>query len=83
MMRPSIRINGYRSWILLEATGGPDDIYCSGVFARHTDGESSCSPDRNRLGNPKIRHEYFTRADDANMRYTICSNTLQRQYYYL
>jgi hypothetical protein len=36
------------------------------------------APDKNRLGNPMIRYEYFTRADDANMRYTMCSNTLQR-----
>jgi hypothetical protein len=81
MMRPSIGTNGYRSWILLEATGGPDDIYHGGVFARHTDGEGSCSPDKNRSGNLKIRHEHFTRADDTNMRYTMCSNTLWRQYY--
>jgi hypothetical protein len=32
MMRPSIRMNGYRSWNLLEATGGPDDIYHGGVL---------------------------------------------------
>jgi hypothetical protein len=81
MMRPSIRMNGYRSWILLEATGGLDDIYHGGVFARHTDGEGSRSPDKNRLGNLKIRHKHFTRADDANMRYTMYSNALQRQYY--
>jgi hypothetical protein len=31
-------------WILLEATGGPDDIYRGGVFARHTDGKGSRSP---------------------------------------
>jgi hypothetical protein len=44
MMRPSIRMNGYRSQILSEATGGPDDIYRGGVFARHTDSEGSRSP---------------------------------------
>jgi hypothetical protein len=76
MMRPSIRTNGYRGWILLEATGGPDDIYHGGVFARHTDGEESCSPDKNGSGNPKIRHEHFTRANDANTRYTISANAL-------
>jgi hypothetical protein len=42
--RPSIMMNGYRNRILPEATGGPEDIYCGGVFARHTDGEGSCSP---------------------------------------
>jgi hypothetical protein len=81
MMRPSITMNGYRNRILLEATGGPDDIYHGGVFARHTDGEGSRSPDKDGLGNPIIRHEHFTRADDANTRYTMCSNTLWRQYY--
>jgi hypothetical protein len=44
MMRLSIRINGYRSKILSEATGGPDDIYHGGVFARHTDGKGTRSP---------------------------------------
>jgi hypothetical protein len=78
MTRLSIRMNGYRSWILSEATGGPDDIYHGGVFARHTDGEGSQSPDKTGLGNLKIRHKHFTRADDANTRYTMCSNALWR-----
>jgi hypothetical protein len=38
-------------------------------------------PDKDGSGNPKIRHEYFTRAEDTNTRYTICANTLCRQYY--
>jgi hypothetical protein len=41
----------------------------------------AAAPDENGLGNPKIRHEHFTRADDANTRYTMCSNALWRQYY--
>jgi hypothetical protein len=44
MTRPSIMMNRYRNRILLEATGGPDDIYCGGVFARHSDGKGSRSP---------------------------------------
>jgi hypothetical protein len=32
-------------------------------------------------GNLTIRHEHFTRADDTDMRYTMCSNALWRQYY--
>jgi hypothetical protein len=32
--------------------------------------------DKNRSGDLKIRHKHFTRADDANTRYTICSNAL-------
>jgi hypothetical protein len=81
MTRLSIWITGYRSQILLEATGGPDDIYHGEVFARHTDSKGSCSPDKNRSGNPTIRHEYFTRADGTNTRYTMCSNALCRQSY--
>jgi hypothetical protein len=37
--------------------------------------------DKNRSGNLIITYEHFTRADDANMRYTIYSNTLWRWYY--
>jgi hypothetical protein len=43
--------------------------------------QEAAAPHKNRSGNPKIRYEYFTRADNANTRYTICSNTLWRQYY--
>jgi hypothetical protein len=74
-------MNGYRSQILSEATGGPDDIYRGGVFARHTDGKGSRSPDKNGSGNLTIRYEHFTRADDANTRYAMCSNALWRRYY--
>jgi hypothetical protein len=38
--------------------------------------KEAAAPDKNRWGNPKIRYEYFTRADNANTRYTMCSNTL-------
>jgi hypothetical protein len=34
--------------------------------------------DKNRLGNPANKYGHFTRANDANTRYTICSNTLWR-----
>jgi hypothetical protein len=44
MTRPSIITNRYRNWTLPEATGGPDDIYRGGVFARHTGGKRSRSP---------------------------------------
>jgi hypothetical protein len=76
MTRLSIRTNGYRHWILSEATGRPDDIQHGGVFARHTDGKGSYSPDKNGSGNQKIRYEYFTTAEYANTRYTMCSNAL-------
>jgi endo-1,4-beta-mannosidase len=43
--------------------------------------KEAAAPDQNRSGNLMIRHEYFTRADDTNMRCTMCSNTLWRRYY--
>jgi hypothetical protein len=38
--------------------------------------KEAAAPDENRSGNLKIRHEHFTRADNANMRSTMCSNAL-------
>jgi hypothetical protein len=43
--------------------------------------KEAIAPDENGSGNLTIRHEYFTRADDANTRYTMYSNTLWRWYY--
>jgi hypothetical protein len=40
--------------------------------------KEAAAPDQNGSGNLMIRYEYFTRADDANTRGTICSNTLWR-----
>jgi hypothetical protein len=37
--------------------------------------------DKNRSGNPEIKYEHFTSADNAYTRYALCSNTLWRQYY--
>jgi hypothetical protein len=38
--------------------------------------KEAAAPDKNRSGNPMIRYEHFTTADNANTRYTICSNAL-------
>jgi hypothetical protein len=43
--------------------------------------KEAAAPDKKRSGNPTIRYEYFTRADDANTRCAMCSNALWRQYY--
>jgi hypothetical protein len=43
--------------------------------------KEAAAPDENGSGNLKIRHEHFTRADDANTRYTMYSNALWRRYY--
>jgi hypothetical protein len=45
--------------------------------------KEAAAPDKNGLGNLIISHEHFTRADDAKMRYTMCSNALWRHYYWL
>jgi hypothetical protein len=45
--------------------------------------KEGAAPDKDGSGNPTIRHEHFTRADDANTRYTMYSNALRRQYYSL
>jgi hypothetical protein len=38
--------------------------------------KEAAAPDKNGSGNPMIRYEHFTRADDANIRYAMCSNAL-------
>jgi hypothetical protein len=38
--------------------------------------KEATAPDENGSGNLMIRQEHFTRADNANMRYTMCSNAL-------
>jgi hypothetical protein len=43
--------------------------------------KEAAAPDENGSGNLTIRYEHFTRADDTNTRYTMCLNTLWRQYY--
>jgi hypothetical protein len=43
--------------------------------------KEAAAPDEHGSGNPKIRQEHFTRADDVNTRYTMYSNALWRPYY--
>jgi hypothetical protein len=38
--------------------------------------KEATASDKNGSGNPMIRYEHSTRADDANTRYTMCSNAL-------
>jgi hypothetical protein len=40
--------------------------------------KEAAAPDKNASGNPMMRYEYFTRADDANTRCAMCSNALWR-----
>jgi hypothetical protein len=43
--------------------------------------KEATAPGKDGSGNPTIRDEHFTRADDANTRYAMYSNTLWRRYY--
>jgi hypothetical protein len=43
--------------------------------------KEATATDKNGVGNPRIRHEHFTRADDTNTRGTMCSNAVWRPYY--
>jgi hypothetical protein len=76
MMRPSIMMNGYRirSYRTLQEAQMISTMveYLQGIQMA----KEAAAPDKNGLGNPKIRHEHFTRADDANTRYTMYSNAL-------
>jgi hypothetical protein len=51
--------------------------YLQGIQAA----KEAAAPDKTGSGNPKIRHKHFTRAENANTRYTLCSNALWRRYY--
>jgi hypothetical protein len=63
----------------------PQEAQMTSTMVKYLQGiqtvKEATAPDNNGLGNPMIRHEHFTRADDANTRYTMYSNTLWRQYY--
>jgi hypothetical protein len=43
--------------------------------------KEAAAPDKDGSGNPTTRYEHFTRADNTNTRYTMCSNALWRWYY--
>jgi hypothetical protein len=81
MTRPSIITNGYG----IRSYQKPQEAQMTSTIVECLQGiqtaKEAAAPDKNRSGNPKIRHGYFTRADDANTRYTMCSNALWRWYY--
>jgi hypothetical protein len=76
MIRPSIIINRYR----IGSYRKPQEAQMTSTMVECLQGiqtaKEATAPDKNGLGNPKIRHKHFTRAADANTRYTICSNAL-------
>jgi hypothetical protein len=43
--------------------------------------KEAAAPDKNGSENLANNDKYFTRADNANMRYAMCSNALWRRYY--
>jgi hypothetical protein len=73
MMRPSIMTNRYR----IGCYRKPQEAQMTSTVVEYLQGiqmaKEAAAPEKNGSGNPKIRHEHFTRADDVNMRYTICS----------
>jgi hypothetical protein len=71
-----IEVGSY--WKLEEAWITSTMVEC---FQGMQTAKEAAAPDENRSGNLMIRYEYFTRADNANTRYTMCSNALWRQYY--
>jgi hypothetical protein len=77
------RLKAYRQTdIEVESYWKPQEAQMTSTMVECLQGiqtaKEAAAPDKNGLGNPKIRHEHFTRADDANMRYTMCSNALWR-----
>jgi hypothetical protein len=43
--------------------------------------KEAAAPDKHGSGNPAIKYEHFTRADDAYTTCAMCSNALWRQCY--
>jgi hypothetical protein len=81
MMRPSIMTNGYR----IGSYWKPQEAQMTSTMVEYLQGiqmaKEAAALDKNGSGNLKIRYEHFTRADNTNMRYTMCSNALWRWYY--
>jgi hypothetical protein len=81
-----IRLKAYRQMdIKVRSYQKPQEAQMTSTMVEYMRGiqiaKEATAPDKNGSGNPKIRYEYFTRVDNANTRYTICSNALWRQYY--
>jgi hypothetical protein len=76
-----IRLKAYRQIdIEVGSYRKPQEAHMTSTMVEYLQGiqiaKEAAAPDKNGSGNPKIRHEHFTRADDANTRYTMCSNVL-------
>jgi hypothetical protein len=58
----------------------PQEAQMTSTMVEHLQGipmvKEATAPDKDRSGNLMIRYKYFTRADDANTRYTLSSNAL-------
>jgi hypothetical protein len=76
-----MRLKAYRQMdIDIRSYWKPQEAQITSTVVEYLQGiqiaKEAIAPDENGSGNPKIRHKYFTRADDENTRYTICSNAL-------
>jgi hypothetical protein len=81
-----IRLKAYRQMdIEVGSYWKPQEAQMISTIVEYLQGiqtaKEAAAPDKDGLGNLKIRYEHFTRADNANTRCTIHSNTLWRQYY--
>jgi hypothetical protein len=76
-----IRLKAYRQMdIEVGSYWKPQEAQMISTIVEYLQGiqtaKEAAAPDKDRSGNPMIRYKHFTRADDTNMRYTICSNAL-------
>jgi hypothetical protein len=83
-----MRLKAYRQMdIEVGSYRKPQEAQMTSTVVKYLQGrqtaKEAAAPDEDRSGNPTITHEYFTRADNANTRNTMCSNALWRQYYWL
>jgi hypothetical protein len=74
--RTDIEVRSYRK---------PQEAQMTSTVVEYLQGiqtaKEAAAPDKTGSGNPMIRYEHFTRADNANTRYAMCSNALWRWYY--
>jgi hypothetical protein len=80
------RLKAYRQMdIEVRSYWKPQEAQMTSTMVEYLQGiqtaKEAAASDKNGSGYWKIRYEHFTRADDANTRYTICSNALWRWYY--
>jgi hypothetical protein len=76
-----MRLKAYRQMdIEVGSYRKPQETQMTSTMVEYLQGiqtaKEAAAPDQNGSGNLTIRHEHFTRADDASTRYTMYSNAL-------